>query len=101
MEISVERFPRREGQIFLLDLARRAGADMGRRSGRLVFRERFRLFSAPPVPGVEGSGVERRGEPGIQPSRRRFTRVSAPRAARLGGHCGATESDAAAVLRSG
>ena len=44
MEISVERFPRREGQIFLLDLARRAGADMGRRSGRLVFRERFRLF---------------------------------------------------------
>ena len=40
----MERFARREGQMYLLDLARRAGAEMGRRSGRLVFRERFRLF---------------------------------------------------------
>ena len=44
MEIAVERFPRREGQLYLIDLARRAGADLGRRSGKLVFRERFRLF---------------------------------------------------------
>jgi hypothetical protein len=44
LELKVERFARREGQLFLLDLARRAGADMGRRSARLVFRERFRLF---------------------------------------------------------
>jgi hypothetical protein len=44
LEITVERFPRREGQLFLLDLARRAGADLGRRSTRLVFRERFRLL---------------------------------------------------------
>ena len=44
LEITVERFARREGQLFLLDLARRGGADVGRRSGRLVFRERFRLF---------------------------------------------------------
>ena len=42
--MTVERFARREGQMFLLDLARRPGAEMGRRSGRLVFRERFRLF---------------------------------------------------------
>ena len=44
LEIAVERFARREGSVFLLDLARRSGADMGRRGGRLVVRERFRLF---------------------------------------------------------
>src|SRR5258708_2826990 len=44
LEMTVERFARREGQLFLLDLGRRSGAEMGRRSGRLVFRERFRLF---------------------------------------------------------
>ena len=44
MELRVERFARREGQLFLLDLARRGGADLGRRGSRLVFRERFRLF---------------------------------------------------------
>jgi hypothetical protein len=44
MEMTVERFARRQGQMFLLDLSRRGGADMGKRSGRLVFRERFRLM---------------------------------------------------------
>ena len=44
VELTVERFAKREGQMFLLDLAKRSGAEMGRRSGRLVFRERFRLF---------------------------------------------------------
>src|SRR5262249_10505428 len=43
LELTVERFARREGRMFLLDLGRRSGADMGKRSGRLVFRERFRL----------------------------------------------------------
>lgn len=44
LELTVERFGRQEGRMFLLDLERRAGADMGRRGGRLVMRERFRLF---------------------------------------------------------
>jgi hypothetical protein len=44
LELVVERFAKREGRMFLLDMARRSGAEMGRRSGRLVFRERFRLF---------------------------------------------------------
>src|SRR5580704_14908802 len=44
IELIVERFPKREGQLYLVDLKRRAGADVGRRSGKLVFRERFRLF---------------------------------------------------------
>ena len=44
LELTVERFAKRQGQLFLLDLVRRAGADLGRRSTRLVFRERFRLF---------------------------------------------------------
>jgi hypothetical protein len=42
--MTVERFARREGPMFLLDLSRQRGAAMGKRSGRLVFRERFRLF---------------------------------------------------------
>jgi hypothetical protein len=44
LELTVERFAKRQGQLFLLDLARPAAADLSRRSGRLVFRERFRLF---------------------------------------------------------
>ncbi len=44
LELAVERFAKREGSLYLLDLARRSGAELGRRSGRLVFRERFRLF---------------------------------------------------------
>ncbi|HWD00428.1 MAG TPA: hypothetical protein VG456_26910 [Candidatus Sulfopaludibacter sp.] len=44
LELVVERFARREGRLFLLDMAKRSGAEMGRRSTRLVFRERFRLF---------------------------------------------------------
>jgi hypothetical protein len=44
LELTVERFARREGQLFLLDLARHKGAQRGRRGARLVFRERFRLF---------------------------------------------------------
>jgi hypothetical protein len=44
VEMVVERFARREGRLFLVDLARPAGADAGRRSARLVFRERFRMF---------------------------------------------------------
>ncbi len=44
IELSIERFARREGKLFLLDLARPAGSEMGKRSGRFVFRERFRRF---------------------------------------------------------
>ncbi|MEO8370668.1 MAG: hypothetical protein ABI806_15905 [Candidatus Solibacter sp.] len=44
MTLTVERFAKREGQLFLVDLGRRTGMETGKRSGRLVFRERFRLF---------------------------------------------------------
>jgi hypothetical protein len=44
LELVVERFGRREGHLFLLDLTRKAGMEAGRRSGRLVFRERLGLF---------------------------------------------------------
>ena len=44
LEMTVERFARREGQMFLLDLSRKSGAELSRKSTRLVFRERFRLF---------------------------------------------------------
>jgi hypothetical protein len=44
VEALVERFAGRQGPLFLVDLDRREGADANRRSVRLVFRERFRLF---------------------------------------------------------
>jgi hypothetical protein len=44
IEMVVERFGKREGRLFLVDLERPAGAEAGRRSARLVFRERFRLL---------------------------------------------------------
>lgn len=44
IEMTVERFGKREGRLFLVDLARPAGAEAERRSARLVFRERFRLL---------------------------------------------------------
>ena len=44
LALTVEHFARREGQMFLLDLGRRSGAELSKRTGRLVFRERFRLF---------------------------------------------------------
>jgi hypothetical protein len=44
LELVVERFARKEGRLYLIDLARPASQDFGRRSERLVFRERFRQF---------------------------------------------------------
>jgi hypothetical protein len=44
LQLTVQRFAKREGQLFLVDLARKSGADLGKKSGRLVFRERMRLF---------------------------------------------------------
>ena len=49
--MTVERFARREGQLYLLDLARRSGAELGKRTGRLVFRERFRIILRRQFPG--------------------------------------------------
>ena len=44
LQVVVEKFPRKEGHLFLIDLARPAGFDAERRSARLVFREQFRQF---------------------------------------------------------
>ncbi|MFN7992501.1 MAG: hypothetical protein U0Q18_02820 [Bryobacteraceae bacterium] len=44
LELVVERFARKEGRLFLVDLARPASRDFHRRSERLIFRERFRQF---------------------------------------------------------
>ncbi len=51
LELVVEKFGKREGRLFLIDLARRAGHDAERRSGRLVFRERFRHMLTRQYPG--------------------------------------------------
>ena len=44
LELVVEQFARKEGRLFLVDLAQPASQDFERRSERLVFRERFRQF---------------------------------------------------------
>jgi hypothetical protein len=101
MELLVERFARREGPLFLLDLARRAGADMGRRSGRMVFRERFRLFLRRQFP--EWKLAELSAEPNLEYS----LSPSFPRAfLRHGQHGWAAiacppDGDSAAVLAFG
>lgn len=101
MELLVERFARREGPLFLLDLARRAGADMGRRSGRMVFRERFRLFLRHQFP--EWKLAELSAEPNLEFS----LSPSFPRAfLRYGQHAWAAiacppDGDPAAVLTFG
>jgi hypothetical protein len=64
LELLVEHFGRREGQMFLLDLSRRAGQETGRRSARLIFRERFRMFVRRQFP--EWSLVEISTEPNLE-----------------------------------
>lgn len=101
LELLVERFARREGQMFLLDLARPSGADLGKRSGRMVFRERFRLFLHRQFP--EWNLAELSTEPNLEHS----LSPSFPRAfLRYGQHGWAAiacpqDGDASAVLAFG
>ena len=101
LELTVERFARREGSLFLLDLGRNGGAEMGRRSGRMVFRERFRLFLRRQFP--EWKLAELSVEPDLEHS----LSPSFPRALlRHGQHAWAaiacpSEGDAGAVLAFG
>jgi hypothetical protein len=101
LELTVEKFARREGCVFLLDLARHAGAEMGRRSGRLVLRERFRLFLRRQFP--EWTLAELSAEPDLEHS----LSPAFPRAfLRHGQHGWAAiacppEGDAAAVVSFG
>ena len=101
LELVVERFAKREGQLYLVDLHRRAGADLGKRSGKLVFRERFRLFLRRQFP--EWDLAELSAEPNLEAS----LSPTFPRAfLRHGQHGWAAiacppESDAAAMLAFG
>lgn len=101
LEMTVERFAKREGQMYLIDLARRSGADLGKRSGRLIFRERFRMFLRRQFP--EWQLAELSAEPNLEYS----LSPSFPRAfLRHGQHGWAAiacppEADAGAVLSFG
>ncbi len=66
IEMRVERFGKREGRLFLVDLARPAGAEAERRSSRLVFRERFRLLLRRQFP--EWTLAELSAEPDLEHS---------------------------------
>jgi hypothetical protein len=51
LELVVERFARKQGALFLIDLARPASRDWELRGTRLIFRERFRQFLSRELPG--------------------------------------------------
>jgi hypothetical protein len=101
LEMTVERFARREGQMFLLDLSRKSGAEMGKKGGRLVFRERVRLFLRRQFP--EWTLAEITAEANLEFS----LSPSFPRAYLKHGHHGwaaiacPPDGDAAAVLTFG
>src|SRR5262249_1203933 len=50
LTLSVEKFARREGRIDLIDRARPTTYELQRKSSRMVFRERMRLFLAREFP---------------------------------------------------
>jgi hypothetical protein len=51
LELVIERFARREGVLYLIDLAQPSGAEAGRAAPRRVFRERFRKMLSRHFPG--------------------------------------------------
>jgi len=51
LELIVERFGKREGQLYLIDLARGGGLETRRRGSRLVLREQLRRFLSRQFPG--------------------------------------------------
>jgi hypothetical protein len=51
LELRVERLGKRQGQLFLIDLARGRPSEIRRRGTRLVFREQFRRFLSRQFPG--------------------------------------------------
>src|ERR1019366_6284459 len=70
LALTVERFARREGRMYLLDLARHSGAEVGKRGGRLVFRE-LSLLLPPgqfPVFSVAGASAEADLERSLSPA---------------------------------
>jgi hypothetical protein len=101
IELTVERFAKRQGTAYLLDMARRSGAELGRRSERLIFRERFRLMLRLQFP--EWTLAELSAEPNLEYS----LSPSFPRAFLKHGRYGwaaiacPPESDATAVLTFG
>jgi hypothetical protein len=101
LELIVERFARKEGRLFLVDLARPAGQDFERRSERLVFRERFRQFLTRQFAGW--TLVEISAEPNLEAS----LSPSYPRAFLRQGRSGwaaiaaPPESDASGLLTFG
>ncbi len=51
LELAIEKFPKREGSLYLLDLARPGLAGAAARERRLSFREEFRLLLCREFPG--------------------------------------------------
>jgi hypothetical protein len=70
MELVVERFAKREGSLYLIDLSQPAGAETGRRAPRRVFRERFREMLCRQFPGwkIDELSVEADLEHSLSPA---------------------------------
>ncbi len=57
LALTVEKFGRKEGELFLIDLAQPSTKEWERTGSRLVFRERFRLFLSRQFPDWTISGI--------------------------------------------
>lgn len=70
LSLTIERFPKTEGELAIADLAAPAGVEWSRRTSRQAFRDRFRLMLAREIPDarIEEISAEANLEQSLSPA---------------------------------